>query len=574
MQQLIRVWLFVVCTLGLVLSVPMHTQAQEVTDPTATPVAQVATDPATVPDAPQIVGGSDATQGEFPWQAMLLIGREQYFSCGGTLVARDWIVTAAHCLTIPQSGGKFLTESPENVLVVMGGHLLNATNPNEQVRYAKQLIIHPSYNSATENNDIALIQLRSPVTLNEYVSTIRVANNSDAALYSSGSITVTGWGTTSSGGDVSNTLQKVNIPIVSNAQCSEMYGSNGSITANMFCAGDTTVGGIDSCQGDSGGPAIKNDANGRPILVGVVSWGTGCADPLYPGVYAKVSALNLFITGKVGKVDQPTITASSTRTPSYTRTPSNTRTASLTRTSTVTRSPNLTRTATNTFIPSNTRTLSSTRTASNTRTPSLTRSRTITRTPTSTPGYFDNILNGSFEDATGSDANNWEEESAYGFHIFDTSYMLTARTGDNVVWMGGAYSETTTITQTVTVESSGKYLAFYYKTISTEPCGMYSDLLYVNASDTEMSMPPEYIYMDVCKTTVKPTWTKKVLDLSQFVGKSVVLVFSMSNDTSLHSHIFIDDIGFIPNPGVDVNYRNLPPPRLAPETLVDRRRTR
>ncbi len=152
--------------------------------------------------------------------------------------------------------------------------------------------------------------------------------------------------------------------------------------------------------------------------------------------------------------------------------------------------------------------------------------------------------------------------------------MLTARTGDNVVWMGGAYSETTTITQTVTVESSGKYLAFYYKTISTEPCGMYSDLLYVNASDTEMSMPPEYIYIDVCKTTVKPTWTKKVLDLSQFVGKSVVLVFSMSNDTSLHSHIFVDDIGFIPNPGVDVNYRNLPPPRLAPETLVDRRRTR
>ncbi|MFM7678157.1 MAG: hypothetical protein ACKO83_04840, partial [Roseiflexaceae bacterium] len=193
-----------------------------------------------------------------------------------------------------------------------------------------------------------------------------------------------------------------------------------------------------------------------------------------------------------------------------------------------------------------------------------------TRTPSPTPGYFDNVLNGSFEETTGNDADHWASLSTSGFHIFDTDWMLTARTGDNVVWMGGAYSETTTISQTITVESTGKYLAFYYKTISNEPCGSNSDLLYVNATD---GSDVEFFFLDVCKTTVKPTWTKKVLDLSTFVGQSVVLEFIMSNNTSLHSHIFIDDVGFIPNPSVDVNYRNLPPPRLAPETLVDRRRT-
>lgn len=149
--------------------------------------------------------------------------------------------------------------------------------------------------------------------------------------------------------------------------------------------------------------------------------------------------------------------------------------------------------------------------------------------------------------------------------------MLNARTGDNVVWMGGAYSETTIISQTVQVESSAKYLAFYYKTISSEKCGQYFDTMYFTITSSSDSGVAR---IDVCQDTVKPTWTKKIYDLTDFVGDSnVVIEFYMQNDTSLHSHIFIDDVGFIPNPGGDVNYRNLPPPRLAPETLVDRRRT-
>jgi hypothetical protein len=138
--------------------------------------------------------------------------------------------------------------------------------------------------------------------------------------------------------------------------------------------------------------------------------------------------------------------------------------------------------------------------------------------------------------------------------------------------MGGAYSETTIISQTVDVESSGKYLAFYFKTISNEACGNYYD--YMTVSATKGS---DYVVfnLDVCKTTVKPNWTKKVLDLSKFVGQSgVVLEFFMQNDTSAHSHIFIDDVGFVPNPGAEVNYRNLPPPRLAPQVIGERKRTR
>ena len=155
--------------------------------------------------------------------------------------------------------------------------------------------------------------------------------------------------------------------------------------------------------------------------------------------------------------------------------------------------------------------------------------------------------------------------------MFDTNWMINARTGDNVVWMGGAYSETTTISQTVHVESSAKYLAFYYKTISSESCGKYYDKLYFYITSSTDSA---YSLIDVCKNTVKPTWTKKVYDLSGFVGHSdVVIEFWMENDTSKHSHIFIDDIGFVPSNSADVNYRNLSPPRLAPQTLVDRRRS-
>merc|ERR1712037_894730 len=96
--------------------------------------------------------------------------------------------------------------------------------------------------------------------------------------------TVTGWGTLSSGGSQPTVLQEVDVTVTTNTACKNAYGSS-MITANMICAADS---GKDSCQGDSGGPMIAPE-NGRQALIGVVSWGYGCAMEAYPGVYARVT---------------------------------------------------------------------------------------------------------------------------------------------------------------------------------------------------------------------------------------------------------------------------------------------
>ncbi len=107
--------------------------------------------------------------------------------------------------------------------------------------------------------------------------------------------TVTGWGRTASGGTSPDTLQTVDAPIVSNAVADQAYFTY-TITADQLAAGYMGTGGKDACQGDSGGPLVApNSTNGDPLLVGVVSWGWGCADPLYPGMYARVSAFETWI---------------------------------------------------------------------------------------------------------------------------------------------------------------------------------------------------------------------------------------------------------------------------------------
>lgn len=96
---------------------------------------------------------------------------------------------------------------------------------------------------------------------------------------------VSGWGTLSSGGSLSSTLLDATVTTMSNSQCKTSYGTT-SITNNMICA---AAAGKDSCQGDSGGPLIRKATNSAYILIGIVSWGFGCAQPDYPGVYARVS---------------------------------------------------------------------------------------------------------------------------------------------------------------------------------------------------------------------------------------------------------------------------------------------
>jgi trypsin len=223
--------------------------------------------------APAIVGGSVATANEFPWQIWLHPTNYNGVYCGASLISSDWVLTAAHCVQGYSAAG---------LVVDLGMHTVGGTNPYRQTKTLSQIIVHPQYNSSTMDYDYALLRMSSAATLNSAVAPIALATSSDAALYANGvNAIVSGWGTTSSGGSVSSVLRKATVPIVDNATCNSNYG--GGITARMVCAG-FPQGGVDSCQGDSGGPLFVNTAS-APKLIGVVSWGDGCALAGKPGVY-------------------------------------------------------------------------------------------------------------------------------------------------------------------------------------------------------------------------------------------------------------------------------------------------
>jgi len=218
----------------------------------------------------KIVGGEEAAKGEFPF-IVSLQGDSGHF-CGGSLIRKDWVLTAAHCVA---------DGSPQQV--VIGLHALSDASSAE-VFHARQVITHPQNNADNQDYDFALIQLDhdskfAPITMNR--EEIRGATDFVTA----------GWGTTSSGGDLADNLMKVTVPFQDAAACEKAYP--GKTTNTMICAG-LEEGGKDSCQGDSGGPLTVGAGADRK-LVGVVSWGEGCASPHKYGVYGKVSSATTWV---------------------------------------------------------------------------------------------------------------------------------------------------------------------------------------------------------------------------------------------------------------------------------------
>ncbi|XP_050572769.1 kallikrein-13-like [Cygnus atratus] len=213
----------------------------------------------------RVVGGMDCEPHSQPWQVAILDMYKLY--CGGVLVARQWVVTAAHCTT------------PGITTIRLGKHNLFTREWGEERRLVQKLVPHPNYNPSTKDNDIMLIKLLTPVTLTERIQPVPVAS---CPPVPGTSCTTSGWGATTSP-EVSypDVLQCVTVTIFSTAECKRLYP--GSITENMICAG-SLQGGRDSCQGDSGGPLICNG-----VLQGIVSWGDHpCGQAGRPGVYSRV----------------------------------------------------------------------------------------------------------------------------------------------------------------------------------------------------------------------------------------------------------------------------------------------
>ncbi|MFZ9857977.1 MAG: serine protease [Roseiflexaceae bacterium] len=238
----------------------------------------------------RIVGGTVATQHEFPWQVYLVI--KSSWTCGASVIKQQYILTAAHCVTDDGS-----PVAASQIKAYMGMHDKRYLTSTVQSRTGSRLFVHASYNpEVSEDYDIAVVKLNAPLTINRYVKTIRLAKANETNLFAAGNdVTVSGWGTTSYGGSTSNYLRKTTVDIVSRATCNRSNSYAGAITNRMLCAARASK---DSCQGDSGGPLFLR-RSGMYKQVGVVSFGVGCANPSYPGVYAHVGVLRNWVATKV-----------------------------------------------------------------------------------------------------------------------------------------------------------------------------------------------------------------------------------------------------------------------------------
>ncbi|XP_066150913.1 transmembrane protease serine 9-like [Euwallacea fornicatus] len=232
-----------------------------------------------------IFGGVDTGDMEFPHMAALGFGRRNSitFLCGGSLITESFILSAAHCLRSPYLG--------EVQYAKLGSIYLSPEGPNVQLLNIVNRIPHTQYDSRTQYNDIALLQLAHPVSVNSYVAPICLFSSTN---YEDKNLIATGWGKTESFSS-SVTLQKVALEMFSEQECQRAYSQVshqqlplGIQTAIQMCAGSHQHG-KDTCQGDSGGP-LQIRKNNRWYLVGITSIGLQCGQANVPGVYTRVAS--------------------------------------------------------------------------------------------------------------------------------------------------------------------------------------------------------------------------------------------------------------------------------------------
>jgi hypothetical protein len=239
------------------------------------------------PLEPTIVGGRPASPGEYPAQSFLEIGGG---FCGGTLVAPTKILTAAHCVT-----DGFGEEVPAaSVAAYLGENDRDNFTPSHAYAVS-DVDVHGDYDASMSVNDVAMLTLSTTPPHQP----LRVIAADETSKWAPGvSATIVGWGTTNPGGGgrASDVLLEAEVPIVSDTACDEAYGDDFH-PDTMVCAYD---GVRDTCQGDSGGPLMVPDGDGL-ALAGITSWGLGCADEGYPGVYTRIGApaLNAWISARL-----------------------------------------------------------------------------------------------------------------------------------------------------------------------------------------------------------------------------------------------------------------------------------
>ncbi|KAM7345194.1 vitellin-degrading protease [Cochliomyia hominivorax] len=264
----------------------------------------------------RIVGGFVTSIANYPYQVSL-----QYHNahiCGGSIVAHNIILTAAHCIEQPWDTAAFRVRAGSSTHFY-GGQLVGV----------RHIFKHEAYSSSTLDSDVALVVLNKNLTYTRTVQPVELSAWGEQLPNNYGDeFFVSGWGLTSETGVAAPLLNYVAVRLINQKTCSENYQYIATITSKMFCAGHPQ-GGKDSCQGDSGGPLVSYvssasssslsltstiiatnkpvselQANAvKPKQYGIVSWGVGCAQRNYPGVYTKVAALRPWIDAKINEVN-------------------------------------------------------------------------------------------------------------------------------------------------------------------------------------------------------------------------------------------------------------------------------
>jgi len=248
----------------------------------------------------RVVGGDDASDGDWPWAVAVYSGG---FFCGGSLIDETTVLTAAHCLY----DGNNDEIVANQIRVVVGEYDLSDSSPTSTA--ISSTYIHNDYNPLTSvsRNDVALLRLATSITGISPVN--RVDASTTEELIAAGSeVMIIGWGSTVgyAAADANtvipefpNILQQAEVPLKTDGQCATSYGATYD-SSTMLCAG-LDAGGVDSCQGDSGGPLLYNNG-GSWEQIGVVSFGSGCANAGFPGVYARLTTYNDWINNYLNNI--------------------------------------------------------------------------------------------------------------------------------------------------------------------------------------------------------------------------------------------------------------------------------
>lgn len=234
----------------------------------------------------RIVGGTVAYPGAWPSQVALLYSSvpDEFAAwfCGGSVINRSWILTAAHCVL--DDNYRLL---PSGLDILVGTQTLDGSGT--RIR-AVEIRVHPRWTPDTEENDLALVRLDHPT-----VQPSQPFLSQGTTIAGGTDLVATGWGDQGEGkGDYSEQLRQVTVPQQTDAQCSTYYGPEFK-AASMTCAGEA---GSDTCQGDSGGPLVVYQG-GTYVQAGITSWGVGCARGDFPGIYTRVAAYSTYLKQQI-----------------------------------------------------------------------------------------------------------------------------------------------------------------------------------------------------------------------------------------------------------------------------------